>query len=163
MPYTGALKSIDTGAFGITTNYLNVTGDSNFNMNNISNVRNVFGEHIHMLSNASLDSYFNAFSAGNSTNETTLRLGKNATTIAAIEQCTTGCHAYNLSWIRVWPSYIEVSSPKVDFTGKITASNTTINPLTKPSGITMYSPNRTAYCLYVQDNGTPATSYGACL
>ena len=112
----------DNGGDAATYRYLNVTGEADFYHGDVYNIRNLFGDRIHIMSNESLDDYFDVFSAGDDMNVSSLRVSGNATTIASIEKCTTGCHKYNISSLRVVPTRVEVETPNMVVTGNITTS-----------------------------------------
>jgi hypothetical protein len=104
VPYTGATSDVNLGTHNITVSHIiNQT---------------------HIITNTSASSYFDSLDIGTGTNISSVSVTNNFTLLASMEQCLTGCHAYDFSSIEIFPSHININSKNVSFDGNITSLTT---------------------------------------
>jgi hypothetical protein len=100
--------------------YTGATADVNLGYHNITNVNNIINQ-TRIITNTSASSYLDSLDIGTGTNISSVSVTNNFTSIVSIEQCLTGCHAYDFSSIEIFPSHININSKNVSFDGNITS------------------------------------------
>jgi hypothetical protein len=93
VPYTGATTDVNLGTHNITVSQI------------INQTR--------IITNTSASSYFDSLDIGTGTNISSVSVTNNFTLLASVEQCLTGCHAYDFSSIEIYPSHINITSKNV--------------------------------------------------